>query len=134
MKEYSKDIIYQCVQQELHEFVPMVIELSQKYNVDAYLIMAIFKFELSKHPKLVKYKNLGNIRSEDTEFMLPIQYDDARVSTEYYIRLMSQALEKNKIYTIEDVKNFIRPFDPDWGDMVSEYYEEMIKMSRGEEI
>ena len=132
MVEVNKAVIYECMQKEIHPLIPKIIEICNKYDVNPYIIFAIFKFEYSKHPRLLELNNLGNIRTEESDFMLPVEFDSMEVGLERSIRLMRQAIERNEIKDFEDMKKLIRPFEPEWGDVTSSYYEQMILMSRGE--
>ena len=94
--------------------------------------MAIFDFENTKHPKLIsEYKNPGNIKTEESEFMLPIQYTDIEIGIEYYVRMMHRIIERNEIITAQDIQKLVRPLEPEWGDIVSETYGIMMDMLKG---
>lgn len=129
--DYRASVIYDCVDEQLHPLVPMIMKYCKEYNVDTYLIMAIFQFETKKYPSLIALKNLGNIRSEESEFVLPIQFDSIETSTELYIRLMRQVIERHKIYTVEDCKKLVRPLAPEWGDEVHYCYKMMLDLHGG---
>lgn len=126
---YNINVIYDCTPAKLHPYIPLMMEYCDKYNVNPYFIASIFKFETEKHPILIEYKNLGNVKSEDSEFMLPIRYDSIETSMEYYIRLMHYNINQNEIFTPEDINKLLRPLEPEWADRVYEYTVEMYKKS-----
>lgn len=130
--EVKDNIIYETTDESIHWLLPMVKKYCNMYNVDVYLIMAIFHFENTKHPELIsECKNPGNIKREETEFMLPIIYDDIETGIEYYVRMMHRIIERNEIITATDIQKLVRPLEPEWADCVSEIYQIMMDMLRG---
>ena len=127
---YDINIIYNSTPENIHQFIPIMMEYCNKYDVNPYFIAAIFKFETERHPYLIEYKNLGNVKSEKSEFMLPIKYDSIETSIEYYIRLMHYNVDKNEIFTPEDINKLLRPLEPEWADKVYEYTKEMYDKSK----
>jgi hypothetical protein len=130
--EFKEEIIFLSTNKKIHWLLPIVKKYCDYYNVDPYLIMAIFEFENRKHPKLISdYRNPGNIKSEETQFVMPIEYDSVETSIELYVRTMNQIVQRNEIITTKDIQKLIRPLEPEWGDEVSEVYQKMVDLYRG---
>ena len=129
--KFSTDVIYKNIPEEMRPLVPMLMIACKDKNVNTYLIVSIFKFELGKHPKLYTYNNPGNIKTEESQFMLPCKFDSMGIGISRYVRLIEQIIRQNDIYEIQDIQKLVRPLEPEWADIVSEYYSEILNYSIG---